>query len=85
MPNNDEIMEHDRILTDADVNYAWFRWHFFAHISQSIERLQALGICGALAPTLRNRRNIYNTQTDFSFTQAGHNEAFGDFIFGVNL
>ncbi len=53
MPSNEEIVERDRILTDADVNYAWFRWHFFAHISQSIERLQALGVCGALAPTLK--------------------------------
>lgn len=53
MQNNTEIVEKKRILTDKDVRQAWFQWHMFAHISQSIERLQALGVCASLVPVLK--------------------------------
>ena len=44
---------HEKKLTKRDVFMAWLRWHLWAYMCTSTERLQALGVCGALAPSLK--------------------------------
>ncbi len=46
-------MLDEKRLTKRDVFMAWVRWHFWSYMCTSTERLQALGVCGALAPSLK--------------------------------
>lgn len=43
----------EKKLTKHDIFMAWLRWHLWAYMCTSTERLQALGVCGALAPSLK--------------------------------
>ena len=44
--------EPRRLLTNRDVNSFYLRWYVYAEVPHSFERMQALGLCAAIAPTL---------------------------------
>lgn len=47
------MRENQVHLTKHDVFMTWLRWHLWAYMCTSTERLQAQGVCGALAPALK--------------------------------
>ena len=60
-------------LTPKDVRRSWLRWHLIAHIGQSTDRLQALGVCSALIPTLKK---LYPNKEDLSQALKRHLKLF---------
>lgn len=43
----------NKILNSADVNMFFWRWYTYCEIAHCFERMQALAVCAAIAPTLQ--------------------------------
>lgn len=75
-------------LSKKDITRAWWRWYFFAEISNSFERLQSLAFCASMVPILTK---LYKTKEDLRAALKRHLVFFntqgiwGSVIHGITI